>query len=123
MDCIQVNGIRSYGYTGFLAAEQELGQWFEVDLGLWLDLTAAGQSDRIDDTLDYRQVIEQVKQLISTSKYALLERLATAIIEQLLQYSQISQVKVRLTKVAAPIPDFSGQISIELTRSRPPSAP
>jgi len=119
MDCIHLRGIRSYGYTGFLPEEKILGQWFEADLILWVDLAKAGVSDRINDTLDYRQVIERVKQLIATSEYALLERLATEIIEQLLQFSQINKVQVRLTKVAAPIPDFSGQITIELTRSRP----
>lgn len=118
MDCIHLNGIRGYGYTGLLPEEKKLGQWFEADLILWTDLTRAGTSDRINDTLDYRQVIERVKQLMVTSKYDLLERLATEIIEHLLQYSQIDKVRVRLTKLAAPIPDFSGQITIELTRSR-----
>jgi dihydroneopterin aldolase len=54
MDCIQLTGIRAYGYTGFLPEEQVLGQWFEVDLTLWLDLAKSGASDRIEDTLDYR---------------------------------------------------------------------
>lgn len=118
MDCIHLHGIRSYGYTGFLPEEQVLGQWFEVDLALWIDLAAAGSSDRIEDTVDYRQIIEQVKQLIHHSKYALLERLATEIAEQLLHHSSLERVKVNLTKVAAPIPDFSGQITVEITRTR-----
>lgn len=118
MDCIRLQGIRSYGYTGFLAEEQALGQWFEVDLGLWMDLSVAGRSDRIDDTLDYRQVIDQVKKLIKTSKYALIERLAAEIIKLLLNYVEISQVDLRLTKESAPIPDFSGRITIEITRAR-----
>ena len=118
MDCIRLQGIRSYGYTGFLPEEQSLGQWFEVDLGLWMDLAKAGRSDRIEDTLDYRQVIAGVKQVIKTSKYALLERLAAEISQQLLNHAEIAQVEIRLTKVAAPIPNFSGQIAIELTRSR-----
>lgn len=118
MDCIRLQGIRSYGYTGFLAEEQSLGQWFEVDLGLWMDLSIAGKTDHIDDTLDYRLVIDQVKQLIKTSKYALIERLATEIINYLLNYAEISRVDLQLTKEAAPIPDFSGRITIELTRSR-----
>lgn len=116
MDCIHLSGIRSYGYTGLLPEEKILGQWFEVDLALWMDLTEAGQSDLIEDTLDYRQVIGQVKQLIQTSKYDLIERLATAIAEQLLNYDVLHKVGIKLTKVAPPIPDFSGQITIELTR-------
>ncbi len=117
MDCIQLTGIRSYGYTGYLPEEQVLGQWFEIDLTLWLDLAAAGHSDNITDTLDYRRAIEIVKQLVKTSKFALIEKLATAIADAILEFEQVQQVQVRLSKPAAPIPDFGGKITIELTRS------
>lgn len=125
MDAIHLTGIRGYGYTGALPEEQVLGQWFEVDLTLWLDLSAAGCSDRLEDTLDYRRAIATVQQLIQTSKFALLERLATAIAEALLAQEispgspPIQQVQVRLTKLAAPIPNFGGRIAIDLTRSAP----
>lgn len=117
MDCIQLTGIRCYGYTGYLKEEQVLGQWFEVDLSLWLDLAPAGQSDDIADTLDYRHAIETVKQLVKTSKFALVEKLASAIAEAILKLERVQQVQVRLSKLAAPIPDFGGTITIELTRS------
>ena len=51
MDIIQLTGIRCYGYTGYLPEEQYLGQWFEVDLRMSLDLAIAGQSDAIEDTV------------------------------------------------------------------------
>jgi 7,8-dihydroneopterin aldolase/epimerase/oxygenase len=117
MDCIQITEIRCYGYTGYLPEEQVLGQWFEVDLTLWLDLAPAGHSDEITDTLDYRRVIETVKQLVKTSTFALVEKLATVIAHAILEFKQVQQVQVRLTKLAAPIPDFGGKITIELTRS------
>ena len=117
MDCIQLTGIRSYGYTGYLPEEQVLGQWFEIDLTLWLDLAPAGDSDNITDTLDYRHAIEIVKQLVKTSKFALVEKLAAAIADAILEFEQVQQVQVRLSKPAAPIPDFGGKITIELTRS------
>lgn len=118
MDRIHLTGIRCYGYTGYLPEEQVLGQWFEVDLTLELELSAAGNSDAIEDTLDYRSLISNVQQLVKTSKFALLERLATAIAECLLEADTVSQVQVRLTKSAAPIPDFTGRITIEITRAK-----
>ncbi len=118
MDSIQLTGIRCYGYTGYLPEEQTLGQWFEVDLTLWLDLARAGESDRIDDTLDYRMVITTVQQIVKTQKFALIEKLAHTIAEAILQQDQVQQVQVHLSKPAAPIPDFGGRITIELTRSR-----
>ncbi|NJR54500.1 MAG: dihydroneopterin aldolase [Acaryochloris sp. CRU_2_0] len=123
MDCIHLTGINTYGYTGLLPEEQVLGQWFEVDLKLWSNLAIAGRSDRIDDTLDYRQVISLVKNLVKNARFSLLERLAAEIADQLLNYPQIEKVQVRLTKLAPPIPDFSGQITIEIMRSRSQSNP
>jgi len=122
MDVIRLTGIRGYGYVGALPEEQVLGQWFEVDVTLWLDLSLPGQSDRLTDTLDYRVIIQTVQHLLKTAKFALLERLADAICTQILQLSQanaptIQQVHVSLTKLAAPIPDFTGSVKIELTRT------
>ncbi|MGB3535904.1 MAG: dihydroneopterin aldolase [Microcoleaceae cyanobacterium] len=116
MDSIQIQGIRSYGYTGYLKEEQTLGQWFEVDVTLWLDLSQAGMSDAIADTLDYRDTIETVQNKIKTCKYDLIERLTSDIAETLLQQSKVQQVKVQLRKLTPPIPDFSGSIQIEITK-------
>jgi len=118
MDCIHLTGIRCYGYTGYLPEEQVLGQRFEVDLKLWLDLSVAGKSDAIEDTLDYRSIISTVQQLVKTSKFALVERLATAIAASILEFDKVARVQVRLSKPAAPIPDFSGKVSIEITRAK-----
>jgi dihydroneopterin aldolase len=117
MDSIQLTGIRCYGYVGYLPEEQVLGQWFEVDLTLWLDLAAAGESDEISDTLDYRRAIETVKQLVKTAKFALVEKLANAIAQAILKLDRVQQVQVRLIKCAAPIPDFDGKIIIDITRT------
>ena len=119
MDCIHLTEIRAYGYTGFLPEEQVLGQWFEVNTSLYLDISTAASTDDIKDTLDYRSVIDLIKHLIKTSKFALVEKLAVTIADSILQQSdRLTKVEVTLTKVAAPIPDFGGKISIEVTRSK-----
>ena len=115
-DTICVTGIREYGYTGALPEEQVLGQWFEVDVTLWRDLAQAAESDRLQDTHDYRTTIQIVKNIIRTQTFALIEALAGAIADAILEHDDIKQVQVRLTKVAAPIPGFSGQITIDITR-------
>ena len=119
MDCIHLTEIRAYGYTGFLPEEQVLGQWFEVNTSLYLDISTAANTDDIKDTLDYRSVIDLIKHLVQTSKFALVEKLAVTIADSILQQSdRLTKVEVTLTKVAAPIPDFGGKISIEVTKSR-----
>ncbi len=115
MDAIHLTDIRCYGYTGYLPEEQVLGQWFTVDLTLWLDLSEAGKSDLIADTVDYREAIEITKKLIRESRFQLVEKLAREIAETLLKLPKVEQVRVQLSKPAAPIPDFGGQITIDLT--------
>jgi 7,8-dihydroneopterin aldolase/epimerase/oxygenase len=117
MDSIQVTGIRAFGYIGLLPEEQVLGQWFEVDLTVWFDLAKAGESDRIEDTYDYRSAVLAVQQLIKTERFALIEKLAEAIAALILE-SGVEQVRVRVTKVTAPIPNFDGRITVDITRSR-----
>ncbi len=116
-DSIQVNGIRAYGYVGYLAEERVLGQWFEVDLTLWVDLDPAGKSDDIEDTVDYREAIAVTKELIISSKFHLVEKLVSAIAERILSIEKVTQVRVKLSKPAAPIPDFGGKITLDITRS------
>ena len=118
MDSINITGIRGYGYTGYLSEEQVLGQWFEVNLTLSIDLTQAGKTDQIEHTLDYRQAIAIVKNLIQSNRFALVEKLAAAIADEILQLDRVQQVRVQLTKPAAPIPDFGGKITIDIARSQ-----
>lgn len=118
MDCIKVTGIRSYGYTGLLHEERILGQWFEVDLTLWVDLHKSGKSDDLKDTIDYRNTISIVKHIITTAKFALVEKLAEVIAEDILKIDSTEKVRVRLSKLAPPIPDFDGRITIDITRSK-----
>lgn len=117
MDSIQVNGIRAYGYVGYLPEERILGQWFEVDLTLWVDLDTAGKTDNIEDTVDYRKAIAIVKELITTAKFHLVEKLVSAIADNLLSIEKVSQVRVQLSKPAAPIPDFGGRITLDIIRT------
>ena len=116
MDSISITGIRCYGYIGFFPEEKVLGQWFEVDLTLGLDLTVPSKSDALEDTVDYSSIVKTVQELVKNSKFSLLEKVADVIATAILQQPLVQDVKVSLTKRAAPIPDFSGKVTIEITR-------
>jgi dihydroneopterin aldolase len=119
LDKLNVTGIRAYGYTGFLPEEQILGQWFEVDLTVWLDIAQAGKSDRLEHTYDYRDSITAIQTLIRTKRFKLIEALGEAIAQIVLSSDTVAQVRVQLTKVSPPIADFSGQVSLEIVRPSP----
>ncbi|MBX2864636.1 MAG: dihydroneopterin aldolase [Leptolyngbyaceae cyanobacterium MAG.088] len=118
-DCIKISGIRAYGYIGALPEENVLGQWFEVDLTLWMDLSVAGQSDNLDDTHNYADIIQQTQQIIQIEKFKLIERLGDAIASQALANDpRIEKVQVTVIKLTAPVPNFDGRVAITILRSR-----
>ena len=119
-DKIEVTGIRAYGYIGALPEETVLGQWFEVDLTLWMGLATAGKSDTLADTHNYADIIQQTQRIIQTEKYKLIERLADAIAAQsLFNDPRLEKVRVRVTKLTAPVPNFDGRVAVVIERTRP----
>ena len=118
LDAIEIRGIRAYGYTGFLPEEQVLGQWFELDLTLWLDLSITGGDDDLAHSLDYAVVVERVTQLLETSRLRTLERLNTVILEAVLSFPPVRRAHSRLVKLAPPIPGFAGRIAVAMTRAK-----
>jgi 7,8-dihydroneopterin aldolase/epimerase/oxygenase len=119
MDAIYLNNIRAYGYTGALPEENVLGQWFQADVTLHLDLAEAANSDRLADTHDYRTVINGTQQIIREEKFALIERLAGAISTMAMASdTRLQRVTVKVTKLTPPIPDYTGQVAVEITRDR-----
>ena len=61
MDRIVLKNMAFYGYHGNLASEQEQGQRFFVDVEIITDLTKAGQSDQLEDSINYVEVYEIVE--------------------------------------------------------------
>jgi len=117
VDIIEISNLRCYGYVGYFPEEKVLGQWFEVNARISYDLARAGQTDQLTDTLNYAEVIELIKEKIVKSQFALIERLAQVIAQDILEIPLVTEVKLKLTKLSPPIADFSGQVSVEITRS------
>lgn len=115
MDVIHIQKIRAYGYIGYFPEEKRLGQWFEVNLRLTTDLSLAGKSDRLEDTVNYAEAVAIVQTIIKTEKFDLIERLAEAIADQILTLDRVIGVQVQVIK-EPPIPDFDGRIIIEISR-------
>ena len=116
MDCLNITGIRAYGYVGFFAEEKKLGQWFSADLRLEADLQQAAQEDDLEQTINYAHLVELTQTIISSSQADLIETLAANILEQLLQVERIQAAQVTLTKETPPIPNFSGTVTVEMRR-------
>lgn len=119
MDKIRLNGCQFYAYHGALAEEQVIGQIFKVDLDLEVDLMAASQSDDLEDTVHYGHVFERVKTIVETKKFALIERLAGFICEDLFEhFPSIQAITISIFKENPPIAGHYDSVGIVLERCR-----
>ena len=55
-DRILLREIRFFGNHGATREEQDVGQWYAVDMDLFLDLGHAGRTDDLSKTVDYGEV-------------------------------------------------------------------
>ena len=116
-DFIFLKGIRFYGYHGVLPAENEIGQIFVVDITLKVDLSVAGQSDDVKDTVHYGEVFEDVKTIVEGTPSHLIEHLAERIAKRInSHYNRVMETKVRITKENPPIPGHYDGFGIEIVR-------
>ncbi|KMO86217.1 dienelactone hydrolase [Megasphaera cerevisiae DSM 20462] len=103
MDKIVLKGMRFYGYHGCLPEETKNGQPFYIDAVLYLDLSNAGQSDLLSDTVDYSQVYGLIHEIVEQRIYRLIERLAAVIADQLMLQFPFSGVDITVHKPQAPV--------------------
>ena len=117
-DAIRLQGLRVLAYCGVLPEELDRRQPFEVDLTVETDLTSAGRSDALEDTIDYGALADAVVALADTRRYSLLERFATDIAEVVLATDdRITAVGVDLDKVRPPVPHELDRSGVSIRRT------
>jgi dihydroneopterin aldolase len=98
---IELHGLELFGYHGVLEEEKENGQtfWYDVELevGEW------GTTDRLEDAVDYRLVVDAVRE-VNERRFELLEALAASVAEVLMERFAVARVKVRVRKRPAGMP-------------------
>lgn len=118
MDRIVLQGMSFSGRHGVGAAEREHAQRFKVDIEVEVDLSEAGRTDRLEDTIDYRQVRAIAKETIEGEPAKLIETLATRIAEGLLVLPKVRAVTVRVAKRPASMsPIEAAAVHISRTRA------
>lgn len=103
MNAIELKGMVFFAYHGVLEQERKVGNTFTIDLHLFLDLSQAAFSDKLEDTVNYASVYELVKTEMEQPSN-LLEHAAGKIIMKIKEtYPQILRVGIRLSKKNPPV--------------------
>jgi 7,8-dihydroneopterin aldolase/epimerase/oxygenase len=118
-DRIVLKGIQFYGFHGANPEERALGQSYLVDLAVELDLSKAGETDRLPDTVSYTHLYRTVKAVLEGESKNLLEAIAHSIASQVLEAFPVSAVWVTMKKPHPPIQGSAiDYAAVEVYRTR-----
>jgi dihydroneopterin aldolase len=95
---IELLGLELHGFHGVLPEERARGQRFVFDVRLEPRSTDSSRTDDIEDAVDYRHVVAVVREVSDGRAYHLLEALAAATAEALLERLPVARVEVRVRK-------------------------
>lgn len=96
--------------------EQNRPQPFEIDLRLDIDLAGAGQSDQIEDTVDYGILAIAVARVVELEEHRLIERLAVRVVETCRVDPRVLGAEVTVRKLRPPIGAFVDSVAVTMRR-------
>lgn len=115
-DRIVLSGMEFHAFHGVFPEEARLGARFSVDVELSLSLA---DSDDLDGTVDYSRVHAFVQEVVTGTRFSVIEALAVRLAEGILKEHELAQgVTVRVHKPHAPLPGVVRDIFVEVNRQR-----
>ena len=118
MDTIFVRAIEFYGYHGASDEEQVVGHRYLVDVDLRYCTRRAGNSDKLQDTINYSRVAKRIVEIGAGERYRLLEALASRLAEVLLAEFPMQSIRLRVIKKCPPMNVIASEVGIEIERER-----
>ena len=115
---IEIVGLSLYTHHGVDEAERTVGQRLVFDLSFDLSDCDATVTDRLEDTIDYGEVCQQVALAAQERSYKTLERLCSAIADRMMDRYNADAVTVRATKPEPPIPLPVEEVTVEVWKER-----
>ena len=100
MTKLEISGLELFGHHGALEEERRYGRKLLFDVRLEVG-DEAGRSDRLEDAVDYRDVVAAVKDVSEGRQFTLLEALALEVAAELIRRFPVTHVHVRVRKVGA----------------------
>ena len=120
-DELTIWGVECYGHHGVFEHEKRDGQTFVVDLTLGIDTAPAAATDDLRDTVDYGSLVAAVKHAVEIDPVDLIETLAQRLADVCLRDGRVEWVRITVHKPEAPIDATFADVTLTITRSRPPS--
>nr|MBA2599217.1 dihydroneopterin aldolase [Actinomycetota bacterium] len=116
-DHILIYGLRVEARVGVGEQERSRPQWLVANIDIAIDLAAAGESDDINDTVDYGVLTTEIADLLRGTETRLLEHLAEKVVALIAPNKAVVGVTVEIFKEAPPIAEQLGGVAVRLERA------
>lgn len=117
-DKIIIKGLHCSVRVGVKKEEQEVKRNCELDIWIYFDISAAGKSDELDQTVNYSKVIDIVQRLSQNVQYKLLEAFAYRLLHEIFENTAARRIRLRVKKMNPPIEARFEYVGVELVRTR-----
>jgi 7,8-dihydroneopterin aldolase/epimerase/oxygenase len=118
-DRIYLHEMVFMGRHGVTDEERAEAQQIEVDLDVALDLSVAGRTDDLSDTVDYAELFTLCRDVVEERSFHLLEGIAEAIAADVLaHHPRIERATVRVKKPGLPIEGEIEHAGVVIERGR-----
>ena len=117
-DIVFVKGLVFEANHGYTAAERRSTRRFRLDIELSASLSAAANTDKLRDTLDYRDICETALNICTKETYRLLEALAGRIATVLHKTYPQADITLCLEKLAPPCPGVPESCGVRISFPR-----
>lgn len=114
-DAILISGLAVKAVIGVYGWEQVMPRPLLLDLELSLDLSPAGASDALGDTVDYQAVADVAAAVAAERRYALVEHFADVLARRLLTNFSLQRLRLTIHKPGAVATARS--VSVRIDRS------
>lgn len=101
MDLVLIEGLEVRTVIGIYDWEREIRQTVRLDLEMAWDISRAGVSDDIRDTLDYKAVSKRLIDFVEESEFGLIEALAESCAKIVMQDFQVPWLRLKMSKPGA----------------------
>ena len=117
MDRINIKNLEVFAWHGVAAEENVLGQMFVISAALYMDLRKAGNSDDLDNSIDYCRVCREITGFVGGNTFSLIETVAEKLAEKLLIDNRgLKRIWLEIKKPQAPIGAHLETVSVEIER-------
>ena len=116
LDKIHIRELMARTYIGFNDWEKATRQDVAITLTLHLDLSVAGHTDDVKDTVDYKRLKQRILNLVEKGRFLLIEKMASDIAHICLEDSLVERVDVLVDKLSAL--RFAKSVAVEISRSK-----